>query len=74
MIIDLILDRKDGDAYTPKQFYCDVMSYGSIGNYISIAMDNKEEKDVKHSLCDYIIRNGYSLDITDYIFSVNWLV
>jgi len=74
MIIDLMLDRKDGTNYAPKQFYCDVMNYGEIGNKISRAMDSGEELDIKTALSDYILENGYSLDITDYIFSVNWLV
>jgi len=74
MIIDLMLDRKDGTNYVPKQFYYDVMNYGEIGNKISRAMDSGKELDIKTALSNYILENGYSLDITDYIFSVDWLV
>lgn len=31
MIIDLILDRKDGTPYSPRKFYHDTMAYGPIG-------------------------------------------
>lgn len=73
MIIDLILDRKDGENYTPKQFYNDVMNYGKIGFDIAEALDSGEEKDVKEKLCQYVIDNDYNEEICKYINSVNWL-
>jgi hypothetical protein len=73
MIIDRILDRKDGEQYTPKQFYDDCMAYGVVGHDIAEAMDNKEERDVKKELCFYVIEQEYRLEICDYIMSVNWL-
>lgn len=77
MIIDLILDRKDGKWYKPKTFYNEVMEYGEIfGDIawnIARAMDEGEEDDVKEELCHYIISQGYNLSICDYINSVNWL-
>ena len=73
MIIDLILDRKDGRRYDPEEFYREVVMYGEIGFGISSAMDDGEEIDVKTELCYYVAQNGYSLDICDYIKSVNWL-
>ena len=73
MIIDLILDRKDGEQYSPKHFYDDCMAYGVIGHDIAEAMDNKEERDVKMALCYYIIEQDYNSEICQYIISVNWL-
>lgn len=74
MIIDKILDRKGGEPYNTKQFYMDVVQYGSVGNKIAEAMDNGTETDVKKALCDYIDESGYALGIKDYINSTPWLV
>lgn len=73
MIIDKILDRKDGDPYTPKQFYNDVVQYGEPGFGIASAMDDGDDLDVKNELCAYIIDNDYNMAVCDYIRSVNWL-
>lgn len=77
MIIDLILDRKDGVRYNAREFYNDVMEYGEIwpdlANPITRAMDEGEEQDIKNALCDYIKKAGYSLNICNYINNVNWL-
>ena len=86
MIIDLILDRKDGlmsyiengklityTEYSPKKFYNEVIQYGEIGWDIAAALDSGEEEDVKRTLCDYIKEEEYRLSICDYIKSVNWL-
>ena len=73
MIIDLILDRKDGYPYKAKEFYNDVFNYGEIGFDITRAMDSGPEEDVKRELCDYIIRNDYNPKICNYINRVTWL-
>lgn len=73
MIIDLILDRKDGQPYTPHDFYFDCLRYGRIGDAITRALDQGTESDVKKALCAYIIRNEYNPAICDYVKSVNWL-
>lgn len=77
MIIDLILDRKDGCPYSPKDFYKEVQEYGEIfGNVawnITRAMDEGTEQDIKKELCRYITEQGYNPNICDYINSVNWL-
>lgn len=77
MIIDLILDRKDGDAYSPREFYNAVQEYGEVfGDVawnITRAMDEGSELDVKAVLCRYIIDNGYNEKTCEYIISVNWL-
>lgn len=77
MIIDLILDRKAGDAYNPRDFYCHVLDYRDIwpeiSDPITKAMDEKPEQVVKFELCRYVIENGYNPEICDYINSVDWL-
>ncbi len=73
MIIDLILDRKDGVKYSPKSFYDGVVGYGDIGDDISLALDSGEERDVKRELSKYIIDNDYNYEIIGYIQSVQWL-
>lgn len=74
MIIDLILDRKDGDIYKPDQFYRDILGYGSVAVPICRALDCGTEQDVKKALCNYITVNDYNEKICDYILSVEWLV
>lgn len=73
MIIDLILNRKDGVLYSPEQFYRDVLDYGEIGWDITYALDTGTENQVKQVLCQYIDNQGYSEHIKDYVNSVNWL-
>lgn len=73
MIIDLILDRKDGEEYTAEQFYRDVFDYGEIGWDITRAMDEGEEEDVKKALKKYIVEQGYNIEICKYIDSEEWL-
>jgi len=74
MIIDRILDRMDGEEYTPKRFYDAVRLYENPEyTDISMAMDYGEEKDVKRALCEYVIFNEYNPAICDYINSVSWL-
>ena len=77
MIIDLILDRKDGAFYNPHDFYMEVASYGYLtpvhSERITRAMDGGEEDDVRRELINYIHQNGYNEDLKDYIESVKWL-
>jgi len=79
MIIDLILDRKDGVKYNSHKFYNRVMKYESYGmnslpdRRISIAMDYGKNKDVQKALCDYIIEGEYNLKICDYINLQQWI-
>lgn len=79
MIIDLILDRKDGKQYSAHDFYLEVRKYERLGvstrgEDISIAMDYGDNKDVQRVLCQYIRRNGYPVDIESYIRSQVWVV
>lgn len=73
MMIDKILDRKDGQAYNPKQFYDEAVQYGEVATGIASALDSGEESDVKRALCDYIIKNDYNRALCGYINSVEWL-
>ena len=73
MIIDLILDRKDGVHYEPARFYYGVMDYGEVGFGITAAMDGGTEEDVKRELCKYIKDNEYNMELCEYINKVNWL-
>ena len=74
MIVDLILDRKDGHPYRAKEFYDNVMAYEEGTDYErSRALDGGTEKDVKKALCDYIINNDYNPKICNYINKVTWL-
>lgn len=77
MIIDLILDRKDGVQYNAKDFYINVLENENIFEFphdISISLDYGNNKDVQKALCDYIDNCGYNPEIKDYINSVNWIV
>ena len=73
MIIDLILDRKDGTPYEPKTFYNSCMDYGSIADEITRAMDAGTEENTKAALCAYIDEQEYNPETKNYIHSVKWL-
>ena len=52
MIVDLILDRKDGYPYNPHEFYneirdCERLGIGVSDERISIAMDYGDNQDVQ---------------------------
>lgn len=74
MIIDIILDRKDGCEYTQKGFL-DYCIYNDFGDYESMAkaLMNNNEAEIKRLLCEYIDRNQYNKDIKNYVNSVNWI-
>lgn len=73
MIIDLILDRKDGKPYSPNKFYDEVSEYGTIGDDIAGALNYGTNENVQNVLCSYIKENNYAPSICKYIKSVNWL-
>lgn len=78
MIIDLILDRRDGDPYDARKFYHEVMEYNSVFDnafeYILKAMDEGTDYDVKKALCKYIIDQGYDIEIMYFILSNKWII
>ena len=76
MIIDLILDAKDGD-YRAKNFYDRVSEYESEldSNWpISRALDGGTNDDVVSALCNYVDDNGYDPDIKEFIRTFTWLL
>lgn len=74
MIIDLILERKDGWPYDAREFYSAVMEYGGHdAGRITRAMDEGEEPDIREALSLYIINNDYPDHICDYIRRMDWL-
>ena len=77
MIIDLILDRKDGQQYDAREFYFSVMDYretaGDWADGIARALDSGTEDDVRGALCRYIIEAGYPAALCAWICRQNWL-
>lgn len=75
MIIDLILDRKEGKKYNVNEFADMVSKYNTdLADYRIInALGMGTEERVKEELCNYVVGYGYSDKICDYIKSVNWL-
>lgn len=75
MLIDLILDRRDGQTYNPAEFLAEVKDYAYIFdeyNKVAIALESGNEALVQWELTDYVSRNGYGTDICDYINAVEW--
>lgn len=74
MLIDFILDRKDGFSYDPEELYDYLVGY-DIPAYVEVAraLDSGTEEDVKKALCAYIDDEEYNPSIKDYINSVKWL-
>ena len=76
MVIDMILDRKEGSKYSPFDFYryalaeCDIFD---MFDGLTKAMVSGTEDDVKRELKKYIIEQGYNPEICNYIDSVPWL-
>ena len=74
MIIDKILDRKDGEPYSALSFYNDMVAYHETGGLdIAEALDTGANKDVQKQLALYIINNDYDISIIQYIYSVRWI-
>ena len=75
MIIDIILDRKDGaidyDAQTHLKAIYDYATDARMSD-IAAAVDGGTEDDVKAALMCYISTCGYPLELLDYIASVRW--
>lgn len=72
MLVDFILDRKEGIEYDPRELY-DYCQEEEAYWGVARALDGGTEEDIKGELCGYILGNGYNPDICDYICSVNWL-
>lgn len=76
MIIDMILDRKDGFPYDARKAY-DYVSHEEqtikMGYGIARAMDSGTNADVQEALCKYVEEQGYNANLCKYILSVNWV-
>ena len=77
MIIDLILDRRDGKSFDPCEFAFQVNDYAAIwpglARPILDALSSRNEDCVRRALCIYINLAGYDTEICDYVNSVCWL-
>lgn len=75
MIIDIILDRKDGainyDVQTHLKAIYDYATDAHMSD-IATAVDSGNEDDVKAALMCYISTCGYPLELLDYIARVRW--
>ena len=77
MVIDYILDRRDGKKYKALDFYRYAMQESScldgMFDGLTKAMDYGTEEDVRRELNAYIKNEGYNPEICEYIDSVKWL-
>ena len=76
MLIDLILDRRDGCKFDPVDFAFGVNDYAAIFACVRPVLDalaTKCEQAVKYALCGYVLSCGYDPEICDYINAVSWL-
>jgi hypothetical protein len=77
MIIDLILDRKNGTKYVANDFYQEIIDYGhswpTICKPIIAAMDAGKEQDVIAELCRYVVEQEWNPQICNWIAAVKWL-
>lgn len=75
MIIDIILDRKDGAiSYDASKHLKAIYDYATDAHMsdIAAAIDGGTEDDVKAALMCYISTCGYPLELLDYIARVRW--
>lgn len=75
MIIDIILDRKEGAIdYAPETHLKAIYDYATDARMSDIAraLDSGNENDVKAALMRYITVCGYPSALLDYIASVRW--
>ena len=77
MIIDLILDRKDGQTYNARDFYFSVMGYREdvpeAADAITRAMDADDESWTRYAICAYIVMNGYPAELCAWVNGRRWL-
>jgi len=76
MIIDLILNRKEGEPYVARDAYVYITEHESLFNKeypISRAFDAGSNKDVQNALSKYILDGGYNPEIIKYVKSVEWV-
>ena len=72
MVIDLILDRKEGFVDLNAEYLEDMKHYGF--DYIDDAIDTNDDDTIKAALSRYIEENEYNPELKNYITSINWSV
>jgi hypothetical protein len=72
MLVDFILDRREGIEYDPRELY-DYCQEEEAYWGVARALDGGTEEDIRGELCGYILGNGYNPEICEYICSVDWL-
>lgn len=75
MIIDIILDRREGAInYVPATHLKAIYDYATDAHMseLATAVDGGTEDDVKAALMCYISTCGYPLELLDYIARVRW--
>lgn len=76
MLIDIILDRRDGAEYKASRLFAYLLEDGEVFPFyrdIARVMDEGMEEDVKETLCRYVTEHGYRRELCDYVRSVKWL-
>lgn len=75
MLVDMILERQEGEPYNLKEFrkevkdYCNTFDYTDVYNALRYSSDEK----IKYELCKYIDDEWYGNPlIKNYICSVSW--
>lgn len=74
MIIDTILDRRDGCAYGHDDMtymHEDAEMFGFSD--LACALDSGSDDDIRRELCRYIDDGGYLQDLKKYVNSVDWI-
>ena len=74
MIIDMILERRDGERYDVKGIRDYIYDEAKIFGFDALAKAafNGTSENMRRELCAYIDREGYAPEIKDYINSVKW--
>lgn len=73
MLIDQILDRRDGCRYSAKELYYYCMeSINPHCQAVSAALDSNDDEAVKRALISYLLYGLYPLDIINFVLSVKW--
>lgn len=76
MLIDKILDRRDGEEYSPRDLYDYLQEEGEVFDFywdFARIMDEGTEEEMQEALCEYVVAHGYRPELCDYIRSVDWL-
>jgi hypothetical protein len=73
MIIDKILDRKDGIPYTQRDFNY-ILDEAKLFdmNDLANALQSNQNKNIIRELENYIKNNNYNLELVKYVKTQNW--